>query len=127
MLNLAPGAMRAEETGPAAAAQRSVDALLVLQRADGHWAFELEADATISAEYILLDHFLGTVNQPLHERMALYLRGIQEDHGGWPLFPYGAFNISASVKAYFALKCVGDDVNAPHMRRAREAIRAHGG
>ncbi len=99
----------------------------MLQRADGHWAFELEADATIPAEYILLDHFLGTVNQSLHERMAVYLRDIQEAHGGWPLFHRGDLNISASVKAYFALKCVGDDVGAPHMVRACEAILKHGG
>ena len=101
--------------------------LLMLQRADGHWAFELEADATIPAEYILLDHFLDTINQPLHGRMAKYLRGIQEDHGGWPLFHRGDFNISASVKGYFALKCVGDDINAPHMVRARKAILKYGG
>ncbi|MDR3448402.1 MAG: squalene--hopene cyclase, partial [Alphaproteobacteria bacterium] len=113
--------------GTGAAAERSVEALLRDQRDDGHWAYELEADATIPAEYILLDHFLGTVNQPLHERMAVYLRRIQEEHGGWPLFHRGAFNISASVKAYFALKCVGDDIDAPHMRRAREAILAYGG
>ena len=108
-------------------AARSVEALLRTQRADGHWAFELEADATIPAEYILLDHFLGTLNQPLHERMAVYLRRIQEDHGGWPLFHRGAFNISASVKAYFALKAVGDSPDAPHMKRARDAILAYGG
>jgi len=109
------------------AATRSVDALLRHQRADGHWSFELEADATIPAEYILLDHFLGTINQPLHERMAVYLRDIQEEHGGWPLFHRGAFNISASVKAYFALKAVGDDIDAPHMVRARQAILQNGG
>jgi squalene-hopene/tetraprenyl-beta-curcumene cyclase len=109
------------------AVAEGADALLKLQHADGHWAFELEADATIPAEYILLDHFLGAVNQPLHERMAKYLRGIQEEHGGWPLFHRGDFNISASVKAYFALKCVGDDIDAPHMARAREAILKHGG
>ena len=109
------------------AATRSVDALLRDQRADGHWAYELEADATIPAEYILLDHFLGTINQPLHERMAVYLRRIQEEHGGWPLFHRGSFNISASVKAYFALKAVGDDIAAPHMVRARQAILAYGG
>jgi squalene-hopene/tetraprenyl-beta-curcumene cyclase len=110
-----------------AATSRSVEALLRQQRPDGHWVFELEADATIPAEYILLDHFLGTVNQGLHERMAVYLRKIQEDHGGWPLFHRGALNVSASVKAYFALKCVGDDINAPHMVRAREAILKNGG
>jgi len=109
------------------AASLSADALLKAQREDGHWAFELEADATIPAEYILLDHYLGTVNQPLHERMANYLREIQEEHGGWPLFHRGDLNISASVKAYYALKCVGDDINAPHMKRAREAILKAGG
>ena len=35
--------------------------------------------------------------------------------------------MSASVKAYFALKMIGDDIDAPHMRRAREAILARGG
>ena len=109
------------------AVARGAAALEELQRQDGHWAFPLEADATIPAEYILLDHFLDTINQPLHERMAVYLREIQEDHGGWPLFHRGAFNISASVKAYFALKCVGDDVDTPHMVRARQAILAYGG
>lgn len=110
-----------------AALSGSAKALLRQQRPDGHWVFELEADATIPAEYILLDHFLDTIDQPLHERMANYLRSIQEEHGGWPLFHRGAFDISASVKAYFALKCVGDDIYAPHMVRAREAILAHGG
>ncbi len=110
-----------------AAVTRSIDALLRLQRDDGHWVFELEADATIPAEYILLDHFLGTIQQPLHERMADYLRGIQEDHGGWPLFHKGPPDISATVKAYFALKCVGDSPDALHMVRARETILRLGG
>jgi squalene-hopene/tetraprenyl-beta-curcumene cyclase len=35
--------------------------------------------------------------------------------------------MSASVKAYFALKAIGDDPQATHMREAREAIIAHGG
>lgn len=109
------------------ATEQSSDALLKQQRADGHWAFELEADATIPSEYILLEHYLGTINQPLHERIANYLREIQEDHGGWPLLYRGDFNLSASVKAYYALKCVGDDIQAPHMRRAREAILKAGG
>ncbi|MER2520118.1 MAG: squalene--hopene cyclase [Bdellovibrionales bacterium] len=106
---------------------KSAEDLLAQQKPDGHWVYELEADATIPAEYILLDHFLDTVKQPLHERMAVYLRSIQEEHGGWPLFHRGAFDMSASVKAYFALKCVGDDINDLHMIRARAAIIKHGG
>ncbi len=108
--------------------ERARDALLGLQRADGHWAFPLEADATIPAEYILLQHFLDEINQPLHEKMAVYLRSDQSDvHGGWALYHGGDFNISASVKAYFALKAVGDSPDAPHMARARTAILRHGG
>lgn len=103
-------------------------ALKRLQKPDGHWVFELEADTTIPAEYVLLRHFLGEpVDAGLEARIGRYLRAAQADHGGWPLFHDGDFNISASVKAYFALKLIGDDPGAPHMRRAREAILAAGG
>jgi len=125
-INVPPLAQYSSETLDKAVKQ-GTDALLNLQKEDGHWAFELEADATIPAEYILLDHFLGDIRQPLHERMAKYLRQTQEAHGGWPLFHRGDFNISASVKSYYALKCVGDDINAPHMVRARQAILEFGG
>lgn len=97
------------------------------QNADGHWAFELEADATIPAEYIFLNHFLGDINDNVERKLAVYLRSIQEAHGGWPLYHDGDFNMSASVKAYYALKLVGDDFDAPHMANARQAILAHGG
>src|SRR5258706_13869405 len=102
--------------------------LLGQQQPDGHWVFELEADATIPAEYVLLKHFLGgPAPADVEAKIAVYLRRVQGAHGGWPLFHEGAFNISASVKAYFALKSIGDPIDAPHMRRAREAILAHGG
>ena len=38
---------------------RATQALLDQQRGDGHWVFELEADATIPSEYVLLRHYLG--------------------------------------------------------------------
>lgn len=103
------------------------EALIKKQRADGHWVFELECDATVPAEYILLEHFLDRQNPVLQKKIAIYIRSIQGKHGGWPLYHDGAFNMSASVKAYFALKAVGDDINAPHMLAAREAILNHGG
>ncbi len=104
------------------------DRLKGVQQNDGHWVFELEADATIPSEYILLKHFMAEADKSLEPRIGTYLRGIQSDrHGGWPLFFDGDFDISASVKAYYALKLIGDDPDAPHMRRAREAILAHGG
>ena len=98
--------------------------MLAAQRPDGHWLFELEADATIPAEYVLLRHYLGEpVDTELEGKIANYLRRVQAAHGGWPLFHGGDFDMSASVKAYFALKMIGDDPEAAHMRRAREAIR----
>src|SRR6266566_7465098 len=106
---------------------RSVGSLLALQHQDGHWVFELEADATIPAEYVLLQHYLGTPEPEIEQRIARYLRAAQGKHDGWQLFYGGAFDLSASVKAYFALKAAGDPIDAPHMARALAAILAHGG
>jgi squalene-hopene/tetraprenyl-beta-curcumene cyclase len=103
-------------------------AMLGYQRPDGHWVFELEADGTIPSEYVLLCHYLGEpVDTELEAKIAKYLRRTQGAHGGWPLVREGDFDMSASVKAYFALKMVGEPIDAPHMARAREAIRSRGG
>jgi squalene-hopene/tetraprenyl-beta-curcumene cyclase len=106
----------------------AADALLAAQRPDGHWVFELEADATLPAEYVLLRHYLAEpVDAELEAKIAAYLRRIQGAHGGWPLFRDGDLDVSATVKAYFALKMIGDDINADHMTRARNALHARGG
>src|SRR5580692_8220078 len=103
-------------------------ALLGMRQPDGNRVLELEADCTIPAEYVLLRHYLGEpVDSVLEGKIANYLRRVQGDHGGWPLVQYGAFEMSATVKSYFALKMIGDSVDAPHMARAREAVRARGG
>ena len=106
----------------------ATEALLGYRQADGHWVFELEADSTIPSEYVLLRHYLAEpVDTVLEGKIANYLRRAQGAHGGWPLVHDGPFDMSASVKSYFALKMIGDSVDAPHMVKAREAIRAHGG
>ncbi|MGH6847695.1 MAG: squalene--hopene cyclase [Methylocella sp.] len=111
-----------------AAVSRATQALLAAQREDGHFIFELEADVSIPAEYILFKHYLGEpADSGLEVKIAAYLRRKQAAHDGWPLLTDGAFNISSSVKAYFALKTAGDPPEADHMRRARAAILAHGG
>ncbi len=104
-------------------------AMLDCQKPDGEWCFELEADCTIPAEYVLMRHYLGEpVDAELERKIAVYLRRTQSvQHGGWSLIYDGAFDVSATVKAYFALKMIGDSVDAPHMARAREAIRSRGG
>ncbi len=101
--------------------------LAAQQAADGHWVFELEADATIPSEYIFLNHFLGEIDDRTEQKIAGYLRRTQGADGGWPLFPGGDCDLSATVKAYYALKLAGDPPDAPHMTRARNAILARGG
>ncbi|HLK71685.1 MAG TPA: prenyltransferase/squalene oxidase repeat-containing protein, partial [Steroidobacteraceae bacterium] len=102
-------------------------ALEGLQSAEGYWQFELQADCTIPAEYIMMMHFLGDIDVPLQAKIARFLRAQQASHGGWSLYPGGDFEVSCSVKAYFALKLAGDGPGAPHMVQARSAILARGG
>ena len=111
---------------------RARDALLRRQCEDGHWVFELEADATIPAEYIMLRRFFGQHDPEREAAIGRYLRRLQAQEaasagGGWPLYHAGKLDISCSVKAYFALRLIGDAADAPHMTRAREAILAAGG
>lgn len=105
--------------------QRS--ALLGEQQGDGHFVFELEADTTIPSEYVLLRHFLGEIDAAREEKIGRYVRALQNADGSWPLFHGGAGDISASVKAYWALKLIGDDIESEPMRRARQWILDQGG
>ena len=109
------------------AVARARHALLTDQRPDGHWCYELEADCTIPAEYVLFLRYLGESVAELEAKIGRYLRSRQAEHGGWPLYLGGDLDISCTVKAYYALKLIGDDPEAPHMRRAREALLARGG
>ena len=102
-------------------------ALLDLQHPEGYWCFELEADCTIPAEYILMMHFMDDIDVVLQSKLARYIRSKQQAEGGWPLYYQGEFDMSCSVKAYYALKLAGDDPQAPHMKKARELILKHGG
>ena len=103
-------------------------AMLALQNPDGHWCFPLEADCTIPAEYILMMHFMDEIDVILENKIARFIRDKQDmTHGGWPLYYGGAFDISCTIKSYYALKLVGDSTDAPHMVRAREAIMERGG
>jgi squalene-hopene/tetraprenyl-beta-curcumene cyclase len=107
--------------------QRARRRLLSLQRSDGHWVGELQGDTILESEYILLMAFLGREGEEKPHKAARYLLQQQLPQGGWNNYPGGSFEISVSVKAYFALKLTGHDPDAPYMVRAREQIRAHGG
>ena len=101
--------------------------LLEQQHENGHWVYELEADCTIPAEYILMNHFTGEIDNKTEEKIAEYLRDQQNEEGGWSLYTNGNFDLSCSVKAYFALKLAGDDQHDEHMVRAKTMILNHGG
>jgi squalene-hopene/tetraprenyl-beta-curcumene cyclase len=110
-----------------ASIQCATTALLSAQALEGYWSFELEADCTIPAEYILLMHYMDEIDHVLQTKIATYLRAHQTASDGWPLYYGGAFDLSGSVKVYFALKLAGDSPDDAHMQRARNAILAHGG
>jgi squalene-hopene/tetraprenyl-beta-curcumene cyclase len=105
----------------------SRDALIEQQHAQGYWLYELEADCTIPAEYIMMMHFLDEIDAALESKIANHLRSKQAEHGGWPLYHNGELDLSCTVKAYYALKLAGDKVQAPHMVKARNAILERGG
>ncbi len=107
---------------------RAQQGLLREQKRDGHWCYELEADCTIPSEYILMMHFMDEINEELEIKLARYIRARQDSaHGGWPLYEGGHFDLSCTVKAYYALKVAGEDPEAEHMAAARQAILDHGG
>ena len=71
--------------------------------------------------------FLGRETDPVCERMRRYILDHQLPEGGWSIYPGGPAEVSASVKAYFALKLVGYSPDDPAMVRARKAILESGG
>ena len=101
--------------------------LLEHQFADGYWWGELEANVSITAEYLLLTHFLGVADAQHWEQITRYLRHHQQPEGYWAQWYNGPGELSTTVEAYFALKVAGEDPDAAHMVRAREWILAHGG
>lgn len=109
------------------AVERTRDWLLAQQQEEGYWVGELEGDTILESEYILLLAWMGRGQTESAVRAARYILQKQQSHGGWSLFPGGPLEISASVKAYLALKITGHDPVSEPMVRAREAIRAAGG
>ena len=114
-----------EGVEPAAEAARRY--LLSIQHEDGHWCGELEGDTILESEYVLTMHFLGRTGEVRLRKAAEYLRRQQLPTGGWAVYQGGPAEVSASTKAYFALKLLGDDPGAPHMARAGRTIRDLGG
>lgn len=106
---------------------RTRDWLLEQQHEDGYWVGELEGDTILESEYILLLTFLGRGQSDAARRAANYIEEKQLSSGGWAIYPGGPLEISASVKAYLALKIVGHSSDEELMVRAKRAILEAGG
>ncbi len=109
------------------AVQKAQAFLLSSQAPDGYWVGELEADSTITSEYLLLCHLVDRVDRERERKAVRYLRARQLADGGWPLYKGGPANLSATIKAYLALKLAGVPPEDPALARARGLIREAGG
>ena len=96
-------------------------------REEGYWCGELGADTTLVSDYILLHRLLGTEDPVRTQKCAQEILNRQNEDGGWPIYNDGPSHVSASVKAYFALKMAGYTPEHPQMQKARERILALGG
>jgi squalene-hopene/tetraprenyl-beta-curcumene cyclase len=106
---------------------RAVRYLLSLQKDQAYWVAELEADATLESDYILLLFLIGKNEPERIQKLANTIRSAQLPDGGWNLYARGPAELNATVKGYFALKLVGDSPNAPHMMQARSRALELGG
>src|SRR5215813_3578796 len=91
--------------------------LLKIQHEDGHWCGELEGDTILESEYILTMHFIGRLDTDRVHKAGNYVRQKQLPTGGWAIYEGGPAEVSASAKAYFVLKLLGDSPEAPHMKK----------
>src|SRR5690242_10829197 len=109
------------------AIHRAQDYLFRIQHFDGYWCGELEADSTLESDYIMVHHLLGTGNEDKLRKAAVTVLGSQLTDGGWPIYEGGPSNVSATVKAYFALKLQGYAADHSALVKARDCITALGG
>lgn len=121
------GEVSADGDLPAERIDRTVAWLEDRQAPDGHWRAPLEGDTILESEYLLLlawadrldgDHVAGCARRIVRQQLP---------EGGWAIYPGGPIDVSASVKAYLALKLTGHDPDSADMCRARQAIARAGG
>ncbi len=109
------------------AINRSQTYLVSQQNADGHWVGELEANTTLTSEYIFFRHLIGQVDRDREAKCVAYLISEQLPDGGWALYYGGPSDLSTTVEAYAAMRMVGVPADALPLQLARERIHALGG
>jgi len=109
------------------AIRRSQDYILSQQLAEGFWVGELEANTTLTSEYVLFRHLIGNVDAVREQKCVGYFLSQQQADGGWNLYYGGPGELSTTIEAYFAMRVAGVAPHEPAMRRARQFILAQGG
>lgn len=124
---MAFGPPREPVAGLDEAIRRCQDYLLEHQHPDGYWWGELESNVTITAEYLLLTHFLGVADPGRWKKIVAYLRSMQREDGAWSVWYGGPPDLNCSIEAYFAMKLAGVPASDPALAKARDFILARGG
>ena len=101
--------------------------LLDTQYREGYWWGELESNATITAEYLMLTHFLGIGEKRRWAQVSRYLLSCQREDGTWAVYYGGPGDLNITVEAYFALKLAGISADDPRMVKAKQFILSEGG
>ena len=123
-------------TAATQALERASDYLLSIRSEEGFWWGDLTADTTLESDYILLELWRnappqsGPWNPPsktLIDRAAQSILARQLEDGGFSIYEKGPSEISASVKAYVALKLSGLGENDLNLSRLRKRILELGG
>lgn len=131
--NPAPGypgetTLREEAAAVMRAIRKTQNYLLVRQHLDGYWVGELEADASVSAGFIPVMHFMGGTVEPTRvSRIIATMKKKQNADGSWSAYYQGPGDVSVTVQVYFALKLAGVSPEEEYMVRARNFVLEQGG
>jgi squalene-hopene/tetraprenyl-beta-curcumene cyclase len=117
------------------ARDRAAAYLAGLQGEDGHWCGELTADTTLESDYVLFQLWLyppksgkwAPETLPLIDKAVRSILDRQLPDGGFNIYAEGPSEVSASVKAYTALKLGGMPADDAAMARLRRRILELGG
>jgi len=105
----------------------AVDWLSGRQDEEGWWVGELETNATMTAEHVLLLSFLGMPLDAIRAGAVQHIMSTQRGDGSWAQFYGGPADLSTTIESYAALKVLGVDPATDAMTRALGVIHNGGG
>jgi hypothetical protein len=97
------------------------------QSEEGFWGSELNGDATLESDAVMLMHYLGDVDKDRQRRLLNYVLSQQNADGGWSIYRGGPSDPNATLKAYFALRLAGFTHDDAQVRKAHHKMLELGG